>query len=315
MAVMDRKGVLAFLLLTFGIAFLYEGCLIASGVNMDFGLSPNGPMPPVYAPILVGLVMWVPAISTVIVVLFVTKEGFRITNLRRGSLRPYVASALVIPAGFAVVYALTWCAGLATPDWQLRGLRSIMAARGVDTTSLPDSRILLPAIFLSSLVLGPAINGLFGFGEEFGWRGYLLPKLMPLGKWKAYILVGVIWGFWHAPLILVGFNYPGYPVLGVVAMMGMCTTLGFYINEMTLRYRSSILAGWIHGAFNGQFYGIWRILFPGVHPLLGGATGLIGMMVWAAIGVAAAAGPKADQRVNGGSLSNDPLRQMDSERS
>jgi membrane protease YdiL (CAAX protease family) len=35
--------------------------------------------------------------------------------------------------------------------------------------------------------------GLFGFGEEFGWRGYLLPKLMPLGRWKAYVLVGIIW--------------------------------------------------------------------------------------------------------------------------
>lgn len=163
-----------------------------------------------------------------------------------------------------------------------------MGAKGIDTSKLPDPRIVLPAIFFSSLALGPAINGIFGFGEEFGWRGYLLRKLMPLGKWRAYILVGVIWGFWHTPLILVGFNYPGYPILGVVAMMGMTTTFGIYINEMTLRHRSAILAGWIHGAFNGQFYGIWHILFPDVHPLLGGVTGLIGMMVWAALGLAVA---------------------------
>jgi hypothetical protein len=286
-ATIDRKGVLSFLLLTFGITFAYEGCLIGSGINnMNFGLAPHGPIPPVYVAALVGLAMWIPTISTVIVVKFVTKEGFGITNLRLGTLRPYAVSALVIPAGFAAIYTLTWLAGLATPDWQLRTLRSITAARGFDTSNIPDSYILLPGVFFASLALGPIINGIFGFGEEFGWRGYLLPKLMPLGKWKAYLLVGVIWGFWHGPLILVGFNYPGYPILGVFAMIGLTTTSGFYINEMTVRHRSSILAGWIHGAFNGQFYGVWRILFPNVHPLLGGVTGLIGMMVWATLGLA-----------------------------
>jgi hypothetical protein len=289
MTTIDRKGILSFLLLTFGITFAYEGCLIASGINnMNFGLAPSGPTPPVYAATLVGLAMWVPALSTVIVVKFVTQEGFGITNLRLGSLKPYAVSALMIPAGFAVIYTLTWLAGLATPDWQLESLRSLTAARGIDISNMPDSRIVLPAAFLASLALGPTVNGIFGFGEEFGWRGYLLPKLLPLGKWKAYLLVGVIWGFWHAPLILVGFNCPGYPILGVFAMIGLTTTLGFYINEMTLRHRSSILAGWMHGAFNGQFYGAWRILFPNAHPLLGGVTGLIGMMVWAALGLAVA---------------------------
>jgi hypothetical protein len=54
---------------------------------------------------------------------------------------------------------------------------------------------------------------------------------------------------------------------------------------MTLQNRSSILAGWIHGAFNGQGYGIWRILFPTVNPLLGGITGLVGILVWLAVGL------------------------------
>lgn len=289
---MNRKGILAFLLLTFGITFAYEGCLLACGFSMNFRLLAGGPRGPAYLPILVGLVMWVPALSTVIVVKFVTREGFGATNFHLGPLKPYLMSALTIPAVFAAIYALTWLAGLATPDWQLNSLRAFMGPKGIGASNLPDPRVLLPAVFLASVVLGPAINGVFGFGEEFGWRGYLLPKLMPLGKWRAYILTGVIWGFWHAPLILAGFNYPGYPILGVLAMMGMTTTLGFYINEMTLRHRSSILAGWMHGAFNGQFYGVWPILFPDVHPLLGGVTGLIGMMVWAAVGVAVARRPE-----------------------
>ena len=288
MAVIDRKGVWSFLVLTFGLTFVYEGFLIGSGMSMDFGLTSARSMPPAYAPLLIGLAMWIPAVSTVIVAKFITKEGFGVTNFRIGALKPYVLSALVIPAAFAVIYALTWLVGLATPDWQLHTLRQSLMAKGIDTANMPDSRLVLPAILLASLVMGPVVNGLFGFGEEFGWRGYLLPKLMPLGRWKAYTLVGIVWGLWHAPLILAGFNYPGFPVLGVLGMVGMTTTLGIYINEMTLRHRSSILAGWMHGAFNGQFYGLWRILFPTAHPLLGGVTGLVGMLVWATLGLVVA---------------------------
>ena len=283
-----QKGVWAFLLLTFGLTYAYEGCLIGSGMNLDFRFTSPETMPPAYAPLLVGLVMWVPALTTVIVVRFITKEGFGVTNLRIGTLKPYATSALIIPAAFAAIYGLSWLVGLAKPDWQLQSLRQTLIAKGIDAAAMPSPQLMLPAIFLASLILGPVVNGLFGFGEEFGWRGYLLPKLMPLGKWKAYALVGIVWGLWHAPLIMAGFNYPGYPVLGVLGMIGMTTTLGIYINELALRHRSSVLAGWMHGAFNGQFYGIWRIVFPAAHPLLGGATGLVGMLVWAALGLVVA---------------------------
>jgi membrane protease YdiL (CAAX protease family) len=136
-----------------------------------------------------------------------------------------------------------------------------------------------------STFVAPFINSIFGLGEEIGWRGFLLPRLLPLGKGRAYLLLGVIWGLWHAPLILVGFNYPGYPILGIVWMIGLTTALGVYINELTLRERSTILAGWLHGLFNSQAYGIWRILFPDVNPLLGGVTGVIGIGIWLALGL------------------------------
>ena len=132
MGVIDRKAVWAFLVLTFGITFLYEGCLIGSGMSMNFGLSSAGPLPPAYAPVLIGLVMWVPTLSTVIVIKFITKEGFGVTNFRIGALRPYAVSALVIPAAFSVIYALTWLVGLAAPDWQLQHLRAALAAKGIE---------------------------------------------------------------------------------------------------------------------------------------------------------------------------------------
>jgi hypothetical protein len=274
---LDRKGLLSYLALTFGITYAIDAILILAGFRIT-----DTPMP--YGQLVVAATMWVPTVATILTIKFVTREGFGITNLRIGSWKPYLVSALVVPACFAVTYALTWLLGLGQPDWQLTDFYALAASGGADPSGMPPPALFLPALFLASLVIGPTVNGLFGFGEEFGWRGYLLPKLMPLGKIKAYVIGGVLWGLWHAPLVLIGFNYPRYPVLGVVAMAGMTTALGIYINELTLRNRSSILAGWIHGAFNGQAYGIWRLLFPDVNPLLGGMTGLVGMAVWLVVG-------------------------------
>ncbi|KPV50239.1 hypothetical protein SE17_28130, partial [Kouleothrix aurantiaca] len=186
---------------------------------------------------------------------------------------------------FGLVYALTWLPGLGEPDWQMQSLGALLASVGANISALPEPVQFWPALFLVSTLGAPFINGLFGLGEEIGWRGFLLPRLMPLGKARAYLLLGVIWGLWHAPLVAVGFNYPGYPILGIVWMCGLTTAIGIYFNELALRERSTLLAGWLHGLFNSQSYGVWRILFPNVNPLIGGITGLIGIGVWLAIGL------------------------------
>jgi hypothetical protein len=274
----DRKGIISFLAITFGLTYAIEGALILAGLRLTG-------VPPIYGQLVLAGLMWVPSAATVITIKWITHEGFAVTNLRIGAWRPYLISALVVPACFVITYALTWLLGLGQPDWELANLRALMTSTGAETSAIPSSTLVLPAVFLASFVLGPTINGVFGFGEEFGWRGYLLPKLIALGKLKAYTILGVIWGLWHAPLIAIGFNYPGYPLLGIVGMMVMTTTIGIYINEMALRNRSTILAGWIHGAFNGQAYGVWRILFPNVNPLIGGFTGVVGTIVWLILGL------------------------------
>ena len=284
----DRKGIASFLLITFALTYAIEGALALAGFSWEG-------IPPILGQYIIAGVMWVPALATVLTIKLVTREGFGITNLRFGSLKPYLFSALVIPLAFAVIYGLTWLLGLGQPDWNLDGLRELMASSGADVSTMPPASTLLAVLFFSSLILGPTINGIFGFGEEYGWRGYLLPKLMPLGKPKAYLILGIIWGLWHAPLVLMGFNYPGYPLLGVMWMCALTTALGIFLNEMTLRYKSSILAGSIHGAFNGQGYGVWRILFPTVNPLLGGVTGLVGIAVITLLGLWVARGaPQAE---------------------
>src|SRR3712207_236788 len=43
----------------------------------------------------------------------------------------------------------------------------------------------------------------FALGEEIGIRGYLLPRLLPLGRRRTLALSGLVWATWHMPLILL----------------------------------------------------------------------------------------------------------------
>jgi membrane protease YdiL (CAAX protease family) len=82
---------------------------------------------------------------------------------------------------------------------------------------------------LYALLISP-----LNFGEEWGWRGYLLPQLLPLGQWRALLLTGIVWGTWHVPLILLGFDYPQHPLLGVLMIIGTCLIFGVILGWLRL---------------------------------------------------------------------------------
>jgi hypothetical protein len=63
--------------------------------------------------------------------------------------------------------------------------------------------------------------------------------------------VGVIWGVWHWPLILMGYNYPGHPLLGLLLMALYTTGLAVVLGYAVLRSGSIVLAAYLH-ALNDQ---------------------------------------------------------------
>ena len=138
---------------------------------------------------------------------------------------------------------------------------------------------------ISGLLAGATINALFAFGEEFGWRGYLLEVLRPLGFWKASMLIGLIWGIWHAPFIyLFGHNYPVHRLAGIFMMVIFCLFLSFIHTFIRLRSGSVVAAAILHGTLNG-LAGLPLLVLAGGNDLTNGITGLAGMIALAILTV------------------------------
>jgi len=231
--------------------------------------------------------MFTPAIAAFAVRRFITREGFADAGLRRGPWRPYLMTWLGVPILVAGIYALTLLLGLGhfDPDLGQLTARIHEAARGQPLPSLPPPRLLAAAILAQALTFGVVITTIFTFGEEFGWTGYLLMRLLPFGRWRAALIYGVIWGLWHAPIIVGGFNYPGYPVLGVLMMCLLTVAFALTQTALRLRYKSVFLTSFFHASVNTQGLGVVPLLAAGVSPVSGGITGIVGILAFMVLGV------------------------------
>ena len=107
------------------------------------------------------------------------------------------------------------------------------------------------AVYLLMMLVSSAGNVVVTIGEEFGWRGWLLTSLRPLGTWPALLIIGVVWGLWHAPLILLGYNFGRPDISGLALMVGGCVMVGILFGWLRLRTGSVWPAVFAHAALNG----------------------------------------------------------------
>ncbi|ACL69038.1 CPBP family intramembrane glutamic endopeptidase [Halothermothrix orenii] len=131
---------------------------------------------------------------------------------------------------------------------------------------------------IQALLAGFTINALVAFGEELGWRGFLQQEFNKLGFWPSSLLIGFIWGLWHAPLILQGHNYPQHPKFGVLMMIIWCILLSPLFSYIRIKSGSVIAAAIFHGTINASF-GLAIVLIKGGSDLIVGFTGLAGFIV------------------------------------
>jgi len=141
--------------------------------------------------------------------------------------------------------------------------------------SLPINYIWL--LLIQGLIAGVTINELAAFGEETGWRGFLLKNLKEMRFFKVALIIGFIWGIWHAPLILMGHNYPQHPQIGVLMMIVFCILVTPIIQYLTIKSKSVIASSIAHGTLNAVA-GISIMAVRGGNDLTVGITGIAGFI-------------------------------------
>lgn len=136
------------------------------------------------------------------------------------------------------------------------------------------------SVVLSGLLMGITINAIAAFGEEYGWRNYLVGALREVKFWKAALFIGVVWGIWHFPLILMGHNYPNEPRWGVILMVVFCVLVGIIELYFVLKTKSMVVAAVLHGTVNAV-YGMVIYFTLGGNDFINGMVGLSGFIVMA----------------------------------
>ncbi|MCE7992863.1 MAG: CPBP family intramembrane metalloprotease [Roseivirga sp.] len=204
------------------------------------------------------LLMWIPALSGIAARLIRKKSPFKGIGWNPLKSFKWMLVAMVIPLIVTVVYlSLLFGLGLAEfdPGYIIRDGNKVMLARMgmIFGGGAPQNVFLYAGNFLLSFFVGNLLYVVtFALGEEYGWRGYLQPLLTEgFGVKKGLFFVGLIWGYWHLPGILMGHNFPDYPVFGGLILMplgciGMSYAFGSVYNKSGIIWMPAMF----HSAFN-----------------------------------------------------------------
>lgn len=196
------------------------------------------------------ILMWIPGIVSLF---FAKKEGIKLRIFQKPDWMYLNAALCAIGLSFAAV-------ALSIPFNQWN--------------EIPTKTVL--NFIVSSLVLSLTLMPLICLGEELFWRGYLHEKLKYLGLIKTSLIIGAIWGIWHAPMMLMGIHSYGHPVIGVVSMCLLCiatSPIFFWFREQG---KSILIPSVLHATIN-SFSGLSFIVFSNCNPLLSG-VGLGGLV-------------------------------------
>jgi membrane protease YdiL (CAAX protease family) len=229
----SRRYAIFYTIITFSLSWAFQLWIIQRGGVKTVGIT--------------GLVilMWIPG-AVAVCYRLLSKLGFEDSGLRRSNL-PALRSAFFIPLSLAFI------TGLLAVLFNIRELGLI-----------PASKLAVAA----PMILVSLVAGILGaFGEELGWRGFLLPKLIE-GKFRYPILMsGIIWALWHLPLVVFGGYYEiQAPLLIAISYTAAIIAITFVISYLRIHSRSLWPAVVLHAAHNFFF----QLFFPAlIFSLLG----------------------------------------------
>jgi hypothetical protein len=287
---MNYRKIFLFILIAFGISWLSAGILYWSGIDYGSGLS---------VVIIAVFFMMAPAISGLIVQKTIYKKPIRDLGLDFKKTRWKAMLWIpLIQLLFCVIYALViylfgnvlgveefgfYSFDQALLDNRMEEIILASGAVGAPKVSIPPVVLFLITI-VTSILLGAIVNGIFTFGEELGWRGFLHNETKELGYLRSNLFIGVIWGIWHAPIILQGHNYPEHPVEGVSVMVLFCVSVSFIMSWLRIKTNSVLGPTFFHGMINASGSGLMMLSYE-YNDLVGSIAGLAGVITTSVIAI------------------------------
>lgn len=183
--------------------------------------------------------MFAPSVAHILTRI-ITKEGWKNNYLgftaKKGNMRYYVFSIIYKPIEALIIVLV---------------IRKLFLGDISFSESFNfEQPLTVISLFMFQLA-GSVIIFFPAFGEEWGWRGYMMPKLLQImPKPVAIVVGGVLWGLWHAPLTVIGHDfgvdYPGFPFLGIALMCIFCTGTNAVLTLLTERTKSIYPASFCH---------------------------------------------------------------------
>jgi membrane protease YdiL (CAAX protease family) len=224
-----RQGLIAYLITASALAGLVTTALVVTGRPIETQF------------FLVALLMWAPGVASILVRI-VRQEGFADVSFglpRRGN-RQELLVAWLWPLGVALVgYGTAWLAGVAhyEPPARLGSFPAIVQ---------------LPISIAISLTFATSVGSLFALGEELGWRGYMLTRMVTARWPRPILLSGLVWWAYHLPLILSGQYASGaYPALSAVLFGAGIIATSYVAARVRFKSGSIWPAVVLHASWNG----------------------------------------------------------------
>lgn len=214
------RPILLYLVVAFALAWAWWGQLLLRGVDRPDRLA-DSHLPALLAPALAALL-----------VRGVEHGPGGVVALWRAALRPWRQTGPILGSlALFIVPAAIVC--VAT-----RGGGSVWLYPGIPPGTGVWLTVLMALVFNA-------------FGEEAGWRGFLLPQLAPLGRLRAALLVGLAWTLWHAPAFWLPF--------GLGAHVSGAMILAWAVSLMA----GSVVLAWVWFASGGALGAVilWHLLF------------------------------------------------------
>ena len=156
--------------------------------------------------------MWSPAVASLVARLTLG-EGFADVSFRVGGRRGWkaIAVAVVFPVVIGLpVYGIAWMTGLARFAPRPAGVTAQLASAS------PVAAFLV--MLAVAATIGTVVGILTAAGEEIGWRGYMLTRLIDAEIPRPVLVSGLVWGLWHVPLVL-GAGYAAGPSPAASALL------------------------------------------------------------------------------------------------